>query len=120
MSKELIIILEAKKILTKEEAKALLHRPKEENDHNEACLHAYRIETGVKPEDFDTLPFGEEAEWSHTKEAATAHLKGAGLTFEGFSGWTIAHNKKISITEDYDLAYRASLVRQYIREHSTL
>ena len=61
-----------------------------------------------------------ETEYYHTKEAVTAHLQSVGLTFEGFSNWTIAHNKKISITEDYDLAYRASLVRQYIREHNTL
>jgi len=42
MSKELIIILEAKKILTKEEAKALLHRPKPVDDGYRSTLLATR------------------------------------------------------------------------------
>jgi len=91
----------------------------ETDDHNMACLHAYMVKTGVKPEDFDTLPFGEEAEWSHTKEAATAYLQSVGLTFEGFLDFMYTRWTPDNVAGN-EASYKASDLRQYIREHNTL
>jgi len=60
-----------------------------------------------------------ETEYYHSKEAATAHLQSVGLTFDGFldfmySRWT-PENVGGNVA-----SYKASDLRQYIREHNAL
>lgn len=97
----------------------------ETDNHNLACLEKYMLETGVKPEDFDKLPFGDdepdETEYYHTREAATAHLESVGLTFDDFEQWMM-HSNHTGVVYDENLrpTYPASWFRLYIRENHQL
>jgi len=62
-------------------------------------------------------------EYYHTEEAATAHLAGVGLTFEGFAMWTIDNARKVHVERTngaFVTHYPASLLREYIRENNNL
>jgi hypothetical protein len=58
-------------------------------------------------------------EYYHTREAAASHLKGVGLTFDGFIGWLVL-NHALNHFKDISTGYPASLLRQYIKTHHTL
>jgi len=60
-----------------------------------------------------------ETEYYHTKEAVTAHLQSVGLTFDGFLDWMYPRWTMENVA-DNEAGYRASDLRQYIKEHNTL